>query len=166
MALSEQFDPFDIDPINVAEDLAISQSWDFDRLGDEQIALTVTGDWRDYEISLVWSAREEMLRLVATFDLRVEEERVDALYKMMGLANDKCWAGAFTYWPEQELMLFRYGLFLSGGATAGPEQIASMLANARVACDRFYPGFQLVACGDTDAEEGMEISMAESFGRA
>ncbi len=42
-------------------------------------------------------------------------------------------------------MVWRYGLLLSGGQIAGPEQIDRLIASAVMAAERFYPAFQLVA---------------------
>ena len=70
------------------------------------------------------------------------------LYEALNRTNDKIWAGAFTYWHEQRLMVYRYGLVLAGGQMAGPEQIDRLIATAVTNSERFYPAFQLVTWGD------------------
>lgn len=156
----------DSDPIDIVEVLAEHNSWDFDRISDEQIAMAIEGTWRTYSISLAWSHYDETLRIMCTFDLDPPEARLPALYHALDRANDKCWTGAFTLWLEQKLMVYRYGLNLVGRASATPEQIDAMVQSAIFACERFYPAFQLVCWGDEDPVAAMEIAMGESYGTA
>ena len=56
MALSEHIFQDDIHPIDIVEHIAEHHDWDFDRIGDDQIAMAVEGQWRTYSITLAWSA--------------------------------------------------------------------------------------------------------------
>jgi hypothetical protein len=167
MAIVERdFTTEDQHPIDLVESLAEARSWDFDRIADDQIAMAIEGAWRTYSVTLAWSAREETLRLVSAFELRPPARRLPTFYKLMALANDRCWSGAFVLWPDQKLMAYRYCLNLAGGASAGPMQIQDMVRDAIGACERFYPAFQLVAWGGETPEKALEIAMAEAYGRA
>ena len=156
----------DLHPIDIVETLAEYNAWDFDRVSDEQIAMAIEGAWRTYSLSLAWSARDEVLRLICTFEMDPPGDRLGALYEALDLANDRSWSGSFTLWREQKLMGFRYGLNLAGGAVASAEQITDMVEAAVVSCERFYPAFQLVCWGDSPPEEAMGIAIAETYGRA
>lgn len=156
----------DIHPIDIVENLAAYKSWDFDRVSDEQIAMAIEGAWRTYSLSLAWSAYDETLRLICTFDMDPPEERVPGLFEALDLANDGCWTGAFTLWREQKLMVYRYGLNLVGGASASAAQIDAMVSAAVMACERYYPAFQLVCWGDEDPQKAMQVAISEAFGRA
>lgn len=167
MSLSEDFllnD--DVHPIDIVETLAEHHEWDFDRVADDQIAMAVEGQWRTYSLTLAWSAQDETLRLVCTFEMEPPEERMAQVYEILNRVNDQVWTGAFTYWQEQRLMVWRYGLVLSGGQIAGPEQIDRMIGGAVMAAERFYPAFQLVAWGDKSPEAAMQVAIAEAYGRA
>ncbi|WBU52600.1 YbjN domain-containing protein [Paracoccus sp. SCSIO 75233] len=156
----------DIHPIDIVETIANHHEWDFDRLADDQIAMAVEGQWRTYSITLAWSNAEEMLRLICTFDMDPPAERMPALHEAMNMANDQVWDGAFTFWPSQRMMVWRYGLVLAGETTASPEQIDHMIRNAVMQAERLYPAFQLVAWGDTTADAAMDIAMGAAYGRA
>lgn len=156
----------DIHPIDIVETIATHHEWDFDRLADDQIAMAVEGQWRSYSITLAWSGAEDMLRLICTFDMDPPAERMAPLYEAMNLANDQVWDGAFTFWPSQRMMVWRYGLCLAGDSIASPEQIDHMIRNAVEQAERLYPAFQLVAWGDSTAEAAMDIAMGAAYGRA
>lgn len=167
MSLSEDFlQTEELHPIDIVEHLAEHNAWDFDRVTDDQIAMAVEGQWRTYSITLAWSAYDETLRLICTFEMEPPEDKLPKLYETLNRTNDSCWSGAFTYWHEQRLMVFRYGLMLSGGQIAGPEQIDRMIGTAVAAAERFYPAFQLVAWADHTPEQAMQVAIAEAYGRA
>jgi hypothetical protein len=167
MALTEHYiDAEDLHPIDIVEHLAEHHEWDFDRIADDQIAMAVEGQWRTYSITLAWSGYDETLRLICTFEMEPPADRLAAVYEVLNRANDHCWAGAFTYWGEQRLMVYRYGLVLAGGSAASPEQIDTLISTAVMSAERFYPAFQLVAWADKAPAAAMEVAIAEAYGRA
>ena len=155
----------EVDPIEITQHIAEAHDWEFDRIGDDQIALAVEGRWHAYQVTLAHSERDETLRLVATFDLDPGEARLPAVLELMNLVNDACWAGAFTWWADERMIVWRYGLVLAG-QQASSEQIDAMISTAVSACERFYPAFQLVGCGDRDPAGAMQVAIAEAYGRA
>ena len=166
MALSEQYLEEDLHPIDIVEHLAEHHDWDFDRIGDDQIAMAVEGQWRTYSITLAWSNYDETLRMVCSFEMEPPAERETELYELLNKMNDQCWAGAFTYWANQKLMVYRYGLVLAGGQTASPEQIDTMITAAVLSAERYYPAIQLLVWGGRSPKDAMQVAIAEAYGRA
>lgn len=167
MALREtDFFADELHPIDVVESLAEHHDWAFERLADDQIVMSVEGQWRNYSITLSWSSYDQTLRLICTFEMEPPEHKLPQIYEVLNRTNDLCWAGAFTYWHEQRLMVYRYGLILAGGQTAEPEQIDTMINVAVKTAERFYPAFQLVAWGDRGIDDAMQVAIAEAYGRA
>ena len=166
MALSEHILEDEIHPIDIVENLAEHHEWDFDRIGDDQIAMAVEGQWRTYSITLAWSPYDETLRMVCTFEMEPPEERHGDLYELLNAINDQCWTGAFTFWAAQKLMVYRYGLVLSGGQIASADQIDTMITAAVLNAERFYPAMQLLVWGDRTPHEALQIVIAEAYGRA
>ena len=167
MSLSEDFlSHDDLHPIDIVETLAESHAWEFDRVTDDQIAMAVEGQWRTYALTLAWSAADETLRLICTFEMEPPAGKLPALYDVLNRCNDMVWTGAFTWWAEQKLMVWRYGLCLAGGQIAGPEQIDRLISAAVMASERFYPAFQLVAWADHSPADAMKVAIAEAYGRA
>jgi len=166
MALSEQYLEDDIHPIDIVENIAAHHDWDFDRIGDDQIAMAVEGQWRTYSITLAWSGYDETLRMVCTFEMEPPKDALPGLYELINAMNDQCWAGAFTYWAEQKLMVYRYGLVLAGGQVASPEQVDTMINAAVLSAERYYPAIQLNVWGGRSPAEAMQVAIAEAYGRA
>ena len=167
MSISEEFHlSDDLHPIDIVEDIAAHRDWEFDRVTDDQIAMTVEGQWRTYALTLAWSAQDETLRLLCTFEMEPPEGREAQLFDVLNRCNDMVWNGAFTWWAEQKLMVWRYGLCLAGGQCASAEQIDRLIGGAVMAAERFYPAFQLVAWADHTPADAMKVAIAEAYGRA
>ncbi|MDF1803002.1 YbjN domain-containing protein [Thalassovita sp.] len=166
MALSEQFMQEDLHPIDLVEYIAEHHDWEFDRIADDQIAMAVEGQWRTYSITLAWSDYDETLRMICSFEMEPPQDRLPALYKTLNAVNDQCWAGAFTFWEEQQLMVFRYGLVLAGGQVASPDQVDTLINAAVMSAERYYPALQLVVWGGQEPAQALQVAIAEAYGRA
>lgn len=167
MAFSETFfDLEDLHPIDIVQDMAATQEWEFDRIGEDQIAMAVEGQWRTYSVTLAWSDVDETLRLICSFDMEPPVHRMSDLYTALNEVNDNCWAGNFTYWADQKSMVFRYGLILTGGQIPSLDQIDTMISTAVLSSERYYPVFQVVTWGEQDLKPAMQVAIAEAYGSA
>lgn len=163
--LDHQIQADETHPIDIAEAVALRRGWDFERMADDQIAVTVRGQWRDHALTLAWSARDEMLRLICCFDLDPPEARMPGLCQVLNLVNDEVWDGSFTFWAQQRVMVWRYGLVLSGQALAETGQIERMIRSAVESCERFHPSFQS-ACRGGEPEAALALALSGTLGRA
>ena len=166
MALTEHFYEDEVHPIDIVEHIAEHHEWDFDRIADDQIAMAVEGQWRTYSITLAWSGFDETLRMICTFEMQPPKEKLGALFEVLNSINDQCWAGAFTFWQDHNLMVYRYGLVLNGGQIASPEQIDTLISSAVSSAERYYPALQLVVYGDQPPQQALQVAIAEAYGRA
>ena len=167
MSLAEDFmTSDDLHPIDVVETLAEYHDWEFDRVTEDQIAMSVEGQWRTYALTLAWSPQDETLRLICTFEMEPPEARHLQLYDLINRCNDMVWTGAFTYWADQKMMVWRYGLALNGGQIAAPEQIDHLIGAAVMACERFYPAFQFLLWGGKKPHEAVEAALLDTVGTA
>ena len=166
MAQTEMFLDDEIHPIDIVEHLAEHHEWEFDRIEEDQIAMAVQGQWRTYSITLAWSGYDETLRLICSFEMEPPAEKFKDLYETLNVANDRCWTGAFTFWEEQKLMVYRYGLVLAGGQIASADQIDTMISSAVLTAEKYYPAFQLVIYDDQSPASAMQVAIAEAYGHA
>ena len=164
--MTEYFDSDDLHPIDLVEHIAANRAWEFDRIHDDQIAMAIEGQWRTYAITLAWSASDETLRLICTFEMEPPAHRMGALYETLNTINDRCWAGSFTWWEEQKMMVYRYGLMLAGEQVAGSEQVNTMINAAVASCEQYYPAIQLVTWADRAPADAVQVAIGGAYGRA
>ena len=165
-AIEHDLPAADIHPIDIVESLCEQSAWDFDRVGEDQIAMAIEGAWRTYSLTLAWSGHDDLLRLICTFEITPPEERMGDFLEALNLVNERIWGGAFTYWEEQTLLAFRNALTLAGGAHATPEQVEAMVVSAIAYSERFYPAFQLVCWGGEKGEDALRVAIDRAYGTA
>ena len=81
-------------PVDLIEQIAASHDWSFDRSGDDEITVSVTGSWCDYNISLSWMGDLEALHLACAFDFKIGGRRKSEIMELLALVNDLAFAPA------------------------------------------------------------------------
>ena len=102
-------------PLDVVEHMAAGNSWPFERAGEDEIAIVVTGRWTNYQVSFTWMGEIEALHLACAFDMRVPEPRLSEVQQLIALINEQLWIGHFDVWMQNGVVMFRHALLLAGG---------------------------------------------------
>ena len=154
------------DPLDVVERMASGNNWPFERPGQDEIALAVTGRWSTYQVSFTWMDDIEALHLACAFDLKVPDARLAEVQRLVGLINEQLWIGHFDVWTQNGTVMFRHALMLNGGAAASNRQCEAVLGTALDTCERYFPAFQFVIWAGKSPRAAMEAAMFETSGRA
>jgi len=152
-------------PLDVVEHMAAGNNWPFERAGEDEIGLVVTGRWTNYQVSFTWMNDIETLHLACAFDMKVPEPCLADVQKLIGLINEQMWIGHFDVWTQNGVVMFRHALVLAGVAASG-RQCEAVLASALDSCERYFPAFQFVIWAGKSAREAMESAMFETTGEA
>jgi hypothetical protein len=155
-----------LNPLDVVERLAAVNDWTFERAGDDEITILVTGKWTDYQVSYTWLSDIEALHLACAFDVKVPERRRGEVQTLIAQINERLWVGHFDLWINEGMLMFRHALVLSGGVVASGQQCKAMLGTALDACDRYFTAFQFVVWAGKSAREALDAAMFETSGEA
>lgn len=155
-----------VNPLDVVERLASTNDWSFERAGDDEITILVTGKWTDYQVSFTWMGDIEALHLACAFDLRVPERRRAEVQTLLSMINEQMWVGHFDQWMNEGIVMFRHALVLAGGVEASGKQCESLLGTALDACERHFTAFQFVVWAGKDAREALNAAMFDTRGEA
>src|SRR5215510_477071 len=150
-----------ISPLDVVERLASFNDWSFDRAGDDEVTISISGRWADYHVSFTWMDDIEALHLACAFDLKVPERRRGEVLQLMSRINEQLWIGHFDLWMNDGLVMFRHALVLAGGVEASWKQCEALLGSAIDACERYYQAFQFVIWAGKSAGEALDAAMFE-----
>ncbi len=102
-------------PLEVVEHMAAGNNWPFERSGEDEIALVVTGKWTNYQVSFTWMGDIEALHVACAFDIRIPELRLPETQQLIAMINEQLWIGHFDVWMQNGMVMFRHALVLSGG---------------------------------------------------
>lgn len=153
-------------PVDVIEHVAALEDWLFERSGDDEITVSISGRWCEYHLSFSWMEDVEALHLACAFDIKVTDPRRSEVMRLLTLINEQMWLGHFDLWSVQGLIMYRHALLLAGGAEPSARQVEAMLSGAIEACDRYYQAFQFVVWAGKSAQESLEGALFETAGEA
>ena len=166
MSLIDAFEERRINPVDVVEHLAAIKDWSFDRSGDDEIAISISGRWTDYHLSFTWMDEIEALHLACAFDCRVPERRRAEVLQLIAQVNEQLWVGHFDLWSRDGVVMFRHALILPAGMEPSGRQCELVLEAALEACERYYQAFQFVVWAGKPAREAIDAAMFETAGEA
>jgi hypothetical protein len=166
MSLAEVSEERRAHPVDVVEHLAAVKDWSFDRSGDDEIAISISGRWTDYHLSFTWMDEIESLHLACAFDCRVPERRRAEVQSMISQVNEQLWIGHFDLWSKDGVIMFRHSLMLPDGLEPSRRQCELAMEAALDACERYYQAFQFVVWAGKSAREAIDTAMFETAGEA
>lgn len=166
MSLTDFSQPQRASPLDVVERIAAGHDWAFERAGDDEITILISGECSDYQVSFTWMGAIEALHLACAFDLKVPERRRAEVQQLVSFVNEQMWIGHFDLWPKDGMVMFRHALVLAGGVEASGKQCEAVLSTALDACERYFPAFQFVLWAGKPAREALDAVMFETSGEA
>lgn len=143
-------------PLDVFERLCIAEGYDYERLGDHDLHLTLKGLWCDHDVSIRWNGIDELIKMYLLFEGRIPGGRSNDICRLMSLLNERLTAGHFDYSEKSATLVYRNTLSLSGGAVLKTEQAMNLLALALDGSERGYPACQYVAWAGKSPEDAIE----------
>ena len=155
-----------LDPLDVVERVLAAENLTFDRTDDGDLAFSLTGDWKDFELWFAWRPEADCLQLCLSVDLKAGKDLRDAAHALVNLINQRVWLGHFEVWADDGEIVFRHALSLPDGERPSMAQTASMIDAVMEAADRFYPAFDFLITAGKSPEEAMASCMFETMGHA
>jgi hypothetical protein len=153
------------DPLDVVEHVLAAENLPFDRTEDGDLAFSLAGDWKDYELWFAWRPEGDCLQLCLSMDLTAGEVERGPAHELIAMINPRVWLGHFELWEDGEIV-FRHGMALMSGEQPSLAQAAAMIDVAVEAADRFFPAFDFLVRGAKSAQEAVAACMFETVGEA
>ena len=153
------------DPLDVVEHVLSAENLPFDRTDEGDLAFSLAGDWKDYELWFAWRPEGDCLQLCLSMDLTVGPEQRPAAHELIAALNPRVWLGHYELWDDGEI-IFRHGMALTTGEQPSLAQAAAMIDVAVEGADRFFPAFDFLVKGGKSPQEAIAACMFETVGEA
>lgn len=157
---------FDIpNPLDLVEQLVSANEWLFERPSDEELAVSVEGQWNRYQLWFAWRQDLGVLQFTCAFDMKVPSHRFADVCMLLAHINERMWVGHFDLCADDGMLMFRQASMLAEGqATA--VQIEELVEVALLECERVFPAFMFLVWGGKTPEQALEAAMLETSGEA
>lgn len=156
----------DAAPVEMLASLFEARGWPFEYVGDDEISAEVQGSWANYQFQAIWRPEDHVLQLLCLPDIRVTDDKRQAMFEALALVNEQLWLGHFDVWSNGSVLLYRHGLMLGDDGMLSPSQAQLAVEAALEECDRFYPVFQFILWGDKTPAEALAAAMVDAAGEA
>ena len=148
-------------PIETFVRIATAESYAYERIGEHEVHISLTGLWCDHDLSLTWNAAEEHLSLFILFDGKVPGGRTDSICRLLSLLNEQLNAGHFDFWQSNSTLVYRHAVSLRGGAKIGIDQALDLMSQALDAAERGYPAAQYVIWAGKTPEDALAEALVD-----
>lgn len=148
-------------PLDVFERIAVAEHYDYERINEHEIHMTVPGHWVDHDLSVTWNAAAESVQVFLIFEGRIPGGRSDDICRLMSLINERLAAGHFDFWNKNGALVYRNTQSLRGGAKLRTEQALDLVALALDAAERGYPACQYVIWAGKSPEDALTAALVD-----
>jgi hypothetical protein len=153
-------------PLDLVEQIAVSNGWPFHRQTDDELATEIGGHWCQYRLWFCWHADLGVMHLSCALEMRIPANKREVIYALLAMANEKLWLGHFDLCSEENLPVFRHALLVREGRAVSSDLLEDLVDIAVTECERFYPAFQFVIWGGKAPGDALAAAMLETEGEA
>ena len=72
-----------VDPIDIIEDVVLSNGWEYERDDNKNIHVQVGGNWCDYQLSYGLNDKENIIYISCALDIKVNKKHSNEIYKLL-----------------------------------------------------------------------------------
>ena len=155
-----------IDPLDIIEDVVLSNGWEYERDDNKNIHVQVGGNWCDYQLSYGLNDKENIIYISCALDIKVNKKHSNEIYKLLSEVNQKLALGHFEVWLEDGWPIFRHSILISNKTSLCKAQIEEVSLIALEECERFYPAFQFLLWDNKSAMDSLDSLMLYTLGEA
>ena len=153
-------------PLDLIEDVVVSNDWSYNRTDNDTLYVEVGGEWCDYQLTLAWNPDFNLLQYTWTYNIKVPGKRYNLIYSLLNKINLNLSAGHFELWTDDGWIMYRNSLISFDYSSINPEKIDYILSSSLEECDKYYPTFQFLLWGDKTPKQAIEASLLETQGEA
>ena len=159
-------DNFNLNPIDVVEEVIYSKKWTFSRADDHELVAEIASKWCQYRFYFTWSEQIRAISLTVTFDLKFPHAKIKDAQELLALINEKLWIGHFDITSKNGIPAYRHTVLSFPEDEVLHHQLENLVDIAIYECEKFYPAFQLVLFEDSDPSKALAISTFDTIGVA
>ena len=152
------------DPLDLVEDIIISNNWDYERDNNKNIHVEVSGEWCDYQLSFGFNDEKNLLYISCVLDINIPDYRLKNVHSFLAGINEKLLLGHFEIWTEESWPVLKQSFPMPTNQSLCRTQIEQASFLALQECEKFYPAFQMFAWDNKDVKNTLQHLMLETQG--
>lgn len=155
-----------INPIDMVEEIVLSEDWDVERRGDYEVAVTRSEAQGNLDMFFTWSREFNCLQISCLLDIYVRKEQQSMAFEALAKVNEQLWTGHFSFWSDDEFIVYRNSLLLNKDGSVDEDMLSEMISTAVQESERISPFFKFIFENKMPLEQALEFTLLPALGEA
>ena len=151
-------------PLDNIEDILHANDWDFNRMGDNELLVILTGKYCIYQLIFLWQADMSALQLSIQYDLPIKPSNLSRAANILMTINERTWLGHFEIAGDTFLPSYRYTTLLKPDDKHAYEQLENVVDIALAQCETNYAAFSLLTGDNVANDETLPLALMQTQG--
>ncbi|NCT41141.1 MAG: YbjN domain-containing protein [Alphaproteobacteria bacterium] len=151
-------------PLDNIEDILHANDWDFNRMGDNELLVTLAGKYGDYQLIFLWQADMTALQISVQYNLIISAHNIMNAANILMTINERSWMGHFEIAADTNTPSFRYTTLLNPENKQSYEQLESILDIALAQCETNYAAFSLLSADTAANNDTLPLALMQTQG--
>lgn len=154
-------------PLDSIEDVLDANNWIFDRMTRDELMVTVTGRFCDYQVFFIWQEDMNALQFCAQYDLKVANDNYEQAAQMLMRINERLWMGHFDLPEDTKTPSFRHTCLFRGLDKRTSADFLEDLVDVSLAqCEQHFPVFHILANDQKLDDKQLALAIMDNAGEA
>jgi len=151
-------------PLDNIEDILHANDWAFNRMGDNELTVNLSGKYCTYQLIFLWQADMTALQLSIQYDLAISAHNIMNAANVLMTINERSWMGHFEIAADTNAPSFRYTTLLNPDNKQAYEQLESIVDIALAQCETNYAAFSLLTADSAANDETLPLALMQTQG--
>ena len=152
------------DPLDLIEDIIITNNWDYERDSNKNLHVEIGGEWCDYQLSFGFNDEVNLLYISCALDIKIPKSRLNDINDFLASINEKLLVGHFEVWTDDSWPVLKQAFPVPTNQSLCRSQLEQASLLSLKECEKFYPAFQMFAWDNKDVKNTLKHLMLETQG--
>lgn len=153
-------------PIDMVEEIVLSEDWSVERRGDYEVAVTRTAKDGCFDMFFTWLREFNCLQVSCLLDVYIKKNEQPLVFEALAKINEQLWSGHFSFWADEEFIVYRNSLLLDKDGTADETMLSEMISLAVEESERMCPIFRFILESKVPMEQALAFALMSPQGEA
>lgn len=163
---TNEYENDDQDILETVEHVLGNLGWSYERDGHDGVQCIAPTRWGEMGCLFAVRAEPPALHFTLTLDVKPQANKHAAISELVIMMNERLWLGHIDFWMDDEVILFRHALPLTGRLSPTYGEVEAVLKAALEAADKFVPAINFVIWAGKTPREAMTAALFETDGEA
>lgn len=159
-------------PLDGVEEIMMHNDWVYDRLADDEMTVTVSGEQGHFQLRFLWQDEFSAMQVCCMPDITLSPDKRNIAAQTLQVINSGLWLGHFDLQKDDKggsdlIICFRHtSLFRGNVESSGMEHMEDLIDIAIAECERYYMTLDLLSRSKTHDNKTLALAMMETAGQS